>query len=118
MTCVFLIFTTCEIILGIKLSRKFDKKFPKFVEEKNALENGWGILSPIFRGLRYAGCILFKNASSKRKYCKYFFEEYDFRKNASRIDWILILIVLSCFIFLGLFSATLYFINGGSFYRH
>lgn len=87
------------------IARRFDKIFPEYVQRKSALENGWWILSPYARGGRYAGCILFKNASKNNPYCRWLFNGYDFRANASRADWVVIityLVQLSLFAILGL----------------
>jgi len=71
------------------VGRHFDKIFPNYVNHKNAIENGWWILSPLFRATRYGSCILFRNymkTSIIKGYMKYYFNGYDFYANARRID--------------------------------
>jgi len=112
----FLIFFTVEIYLSLKLARKFDPVFPNYVHEKSALENGWWILSPLMRGLRYAGCILFKSASKKRGYCNYFFKGYDFRSHATSFELFLIWVMLISISLIVIFGSIMYLINQGKYF--
>ncbi len=89
------------------IATHFDKEFPFYANNKDVFENGWWILSKSCRGSRYAGCMMFKNATKKRAFCRVFFQGYDFRKNARKIDWIIALSVpswLAVILILGLIT--------------
>jgi len=95
------------------IANHFDKKFPDYVNAKWPIENQWWILNKTLRGMRYAGCILFKNASKKRPFCRLMFNGYDFRKNARTIDWIIIWVCIFGFqIIILLLGAILWIGNG------
>jgi hypothetical protein len=94
-----------EIFMGIYLSKKYDPYFPDFVNSKVAFENGFWFLSPIARGLRYGSCIFFKNASTKRIYCHYFFKGFDFRARATFFDKLLVGWCMGSFCSLGVVSS-------------
>ena len=64
------------------------------------------------RGARYAGCIIFKNASVKRAYCFYHFDGFDFRAHAKLSDWVVIWVTLGSNALILVFGVLMLAANG------
>ena len=107
-----LIFIISWPFFGFVVAKHFDHFFPKFVKDKNKMETGYWILNPVLRGATYAGCMLFKNASTKRPYCFYHFQGFDFRAHARRSDWIVLVTFLGSNAMILVFGGIIFVING------
>ena len=104
-SCVMVIAGICAVIFflnlplfGLIVARHYDRVFPQYTKSKEAFENNYWIFNPILRGLTYAGCIVFKNYSTKsvrKSYLNYFFQGYDFRASAKGVEWFVIGIFLT-----------------------
>jgi len=103
-----------SVLYGIVIARYYDPLFPKFVNSKESFESGWWIFNPLLRGARYGGLILFPKAQ-KRPYNRYFFGDFDFRVHARKIDWIILIGALGCFIIAGILSIVIFILNGFHF---
>lgn len=97
---------------GFVVARHFDPYFPHFVKTKDKVETGFWILNPMLRGMRYAGCLLFKNATKKRPYYRYFFNGFDFRAHARTSDWVVLWVVLGSNAMVGIFGIIMFIVNG------
>jgi len=77
------------LLYGIIIAPYFDKLFPKFVNSETSIESGYWLLSPILRGARYGGLMIFKSGKNKA-YNRHYFGSFDFRKHARFIDWVIV----------------------------
>lgn len=99
-------------IVSVYIAPHYDALFPGFSKSRNSYENSFWILSPFARGMRYLGSIFFKPNKKNKTYRALNFQNYDFQKNARKIDWAII--YLTFIAHLGLILVFLIlFISGG-----